>query len=79
MSKDMDMQGFKGSANWAYCFMQQKNLRVHSRVTVIQAVPNNWEGNQKKKREESFFKFTAKAIKDGKYSSLNIISINEVP
>ncbi|GFW43466.1 pogo transposable element with KRAB [Trichonephila clavipes] len=41
MAEEMQIMDFKGGINWVYCFMHRKNLRVCSRTTMCQAVPDD--------------------------------------
>ncbi|GFV08977.1 pogo transposable element with KRAB domain [Trichonephila clavipes] len=41
MAEEMQITDFKGGINWVYRFMRRKNLRVRSRTTMCQAVPDD--------------------------------------
>ncbi|GFX40980.1 pogo transposable element with KRAB [Trichonephila clavipes] len=41
MVEEMQITDFKGGINWVYRFMGRKNLRVRSRTTMCQAVPDD--------------------------------------
>lgn len=74
MAEEMKIEDFKGGINWVYRFMRRKNLRVRTRTTMSQAVPDDYEA-----KKASFLQFTRKAIEDGKYPLKNIINMDEVP
>ncbi|KFM61528.1 Pogo transposable element with KRAB, partial [Stegodyphus mimosarum] len=74
MAEDMQITDFKGGINWVYRFMRRKNLRVRSRTTLCQAVPDDVD-----EKKASFLQFTRKLIAEGKYSLKNVINMDEVP
>ncbi|GFV99058.1 anaphase-promoting complex subunit 1 [Trichonephila clavipes] len=74
MAEEMQIMNFKGRINWVYHFMRHKNLRVRSRTTMCQAVPDDVD-----EKKASFLQFTRKVIAEGKYSLKNIINVDEVP
>jgi transposase-like protein len=74
MAEEMQITDFKGGINWVYHFMRRKNLRVRSRTTMCQAVPDDVD-----EKKASFLQFTRKVIAEGKYSLKNIINMDEVP
>ncbi|GFU86880.1 pogo transposable element with KRAB [Trichonephila clavipes] len=41
MAEEMQIMDFKGGINWVYRFLHCKNLRVCSRTTMCQAVPDD--------------------------------------
>ncbi|GFV95201.1 pogo transposable element with KRAB [Trichonephila clavipes] len=63
----MQITDFKGGINWVFRFMRRKNLRVRSRTTMCQAVPDNVD-------EKKLLSFSLQ----GKYSLKNIINMDEV-
>ncbi|KAF8774264.1 Pogo transposable element with KRAB domain like protein [Argiope bruennichi] len=76
MADEMQITDFKGEINWVYRFIRRKNLRIRSRTTMCQAVPDDVD---EKKKKTSFLQVTRKVIAEGKYSLKNIINMDEVP
>ncbi|GFW46639.1 pogo transposable element with KRAB [Trichonephila clavipes] len=56
MAEEMQITDFKGGINWVYRFMRRKNLRVRSRTTMCQAVPDDVD-----EKKASFLQFTRKS------------------
>lgn len=74
IAANMGMNEFKAGTNWCFRFMKRKKLSVRARTTVGQKLPDDWEI-----KRSDFLKFTHEQIKENKFSTDQVINMDEVP